>query len=790
MRKYYITFVIILSVFLTNKIDAQTYNMINGIIDVSHGTFYDDGGASNSYNSLATGSIQMTLNSITYDNLGNLNPLQFNFSEFSCGIGDTLYIYDGNSTSSPLIGAYTLIQSPGVFNTTGSAITFVFVSDGVADAYGLNNGWVAQFCPYNPNPTTILLSSGTIAQTPEIFTCNATLYDSGGPTGNYSLGENNTLVITSALNSHLIAYPQFFDVHTSCMLEIFDGNLNTNPNARRIGYFKNGFAPPAQIISSTHSLTFKFTSNGSPATADTGFQFNIGCIPAIFEQPTGATGFPGTSMGMYQVDSTTTSTNEIVFNCNEPIVMLETTVNIPGVSTYDYTVSSIPFVPPFPWYGAGLTQVPTTQDDYWLGPKSLTPAGSLDTFSFSFYGFNYQNCVPNTNGAITFNNNSLEGSGYVFNQQIPNISDPNFNFILGNNHKNTIFGVFQDTDPGASSPPAFSGIYYGHQGTYPNRVFVFSFYRLSQFGCASDYLSTYQMVLYEGTNIIDIYIEYRTACYNWNNGSGLVGVLNIGGNQAVTPPNRNTGNWVTSQEAWRFTPITPANCEIQWFENVVNNDNKISTPLSNDNKIVVRPNQTTNYISLVTAIRQDGSIYRFMDTLKVIVNTPTLEGNIIGNYFVSLNQTYSYSLPNASNYDTLIWSIDNPNWSLSNINGTGVNVTIHSLGDGTLSVYGINQCGVSDTITMNISTTLKVDENSFDFISVSPNPTTGIVKISNNIAFEIDKIEVLNNKGSVIYAQSAQLPTEIDLSSQSSGTYYIRMWNQNRVLGTTKIIKK
>lgn len=790
MKKYYITFVIILLIFGFNKINAQTYNMINGIIDVSHGTFYDDGGVSNPYNSLAAGSVQMTFNSITYDNLGNFNPLQFNFSEFSCGIGDTLYIYDGNSTSSPLIGAYTLIQSPGVFNTTGSAITFVFVSDGVADAYGLNNGWVANFSPYNPNPTTIVLSSATIAQTPEIFTCNATLYDSGGPSGNYGLGENNTLVITSALNSHLIAYTQFFDVHTSCMLEIFDGNLITNPNARRIGYFKNGFAPPAQIISSTNSLTFKFTSNGSLATADTGFQFNIGCIPAIFEQPTGASGFPGTSMGMYQVGSNTTPTNEIVFNCNEPIVMLETTVNIPGVSTYDYTVSSIPFAPPFPWYGAGLTQVPTTQDDYWLGPKPLTPAGSLDTFSFSFYGFDYQHCVPNTNGAISFNNIALGAAGWQFNQQIPNVLDPNFTFINGTNHKNTLFGVFQDTYPGAGSPPAYSGIYYGHQGTYPNRVFVFSFYRLPQFSCTSDNLNTYQMVLYEGTNIIDVYVDYRSACYSWNNGSGLIGVLNIGGNQAVTPSNRNTGNWVTSQEAWRFTPITPANYEIQWFENVVNNDNKISTPLTNDSKIAVRPDQTTNYISVVNVLRQDGTTYRFLDTLKVIVNTPTLEGNIYGNYFVSLNQTYSYSLPNASNYDTLIWSIDNPNWSLSNINGTGVNVTIHSLGDGTLSVYGINQCGVSDTITMNISTTLKVEDNSFDFISVSPNPTTGIVKMNSSNAIEIDKIEVLDNKGRVIYAQSAQLPSEIDLSSQSSGTYYIRIWHQNKVLGTTKIIKK
>jgi hypothetical protein len=49
MKKYYITFVIILLIFGFNKLNAQTYNMINGIIDVSHGTFYDDGGVSNPY---------------------------------------------------------------------------------------------------------------------------------------------------------------------------------------------------------------------------------------------------------------------------------------------------------------------------------------------------------------------------------------------------------------------------------------------------------------------------------------------------------------------------------------------------------------------------------------------------------------------------------------------------------------------------------------------------------------------------------------------------------------------
>lgn len=780
---------VIFGLLVFSPVKSQTINMQNGNFDVIAGSFYDEGGINNLYNT-NLGSTILTLNSNSTDSSGNYNRLQFNFSQFACGPGDTLFIYDGANVSAPLIGTYTLLNSPGVFESTTRSVTFKFTNDGIGDPYGLNSGWVAQFCPFYVSPICYNLSAATVAQTPNIITCNATLYDSGGPTGNYGLYENNTLVFTSGLNSHLVAYPQFFDVQSSCTLEIFDGNLNTNPNARRIGYFKNGFTPPPQIISSTNSLTFKFTSNyyGTPAP---GFQFNIACLPDIFTADSSASGFPGISIGQFQVGSSTSDQNQIVYDCTQPLMLLQTSVNIPGVLTYDYTVDTIPYNPPFNYYGGSLTQVPTSQDDYWLGPKSLTPVGSLDTFSFSFYGFDYDACVPETNGAISFNDHPIGSSGWQYNTTIPNVLDPNFTFISGNNHKNTVFGVFQDTYPGAGSPPANSGVYYGHQGVYPNRVFVMSFYRLPQFSCTSDNLSTYQIVLYEGTNIIDVYVQERTVCGSWNNGSGLIGLLNIGGNQAVVPPGRNTGNWTSQNEAWRFTPITPVNYEIQWYTNSIDSTTKIATKGNSTNVMSISPTETTNYIVSVQTTRQDGTIYSFIDTIKVIVNTPEIGSEIFGPSTVSANQTYHYSASEANNYDTLIWSTDQPNFELLNQNGNGIDLMVNGPGSGVLKVFGQNNCGDSEELSLVINNTISVDNLVMDQIKIAPNPTNGNVNINFGSENSINKIEVFNYLGQLKFQQNVNSSSiNLNMESFASGLYFIRFYDQTKCIGTKKIIKK
>ncbi len=64
---------------------------------------------------------------------------------------DTLWIYNGPSTSSPLIGRYTGSNSPGTVTGTGGALTFRFKSDNATVAPGWRATWT---CVYDNIPPT------------------------------------------------------------------------------------------------------------------------------------------------------------------------------------------------------------------------------------------------------------------------------------------------------------------------------------------------------------------------------------------------------------------------------------------------------------------------------------------------------------------------------------------------------------------------------------------------------------------------------------------------------------
>lgn len=609
---------------------SQNYNMVQGILNLTDesGAYFDPGGL-NDYPASTEESIQQTLKSGIQHNYGT-NPapiwvtssLQFNFTQFALGVGDTLFIYDGNTTAGPLIGAYNSVNSPGLIISDSTAVTFVFYSDGIADLNGLNMGWKATYGTYYHQPRSYNLDNNTTYGL-ENMECNGILYDSGGPNDNFSSGENNTIVFLSSVGTHIKAKRSFFNVGTNSILEIFDGNITNDPNARRIGYFKNGFPPPDSLISSGPSMTFRFITQGTGP----GFRFDLSCVTEIFEQGPGESACPRIDLGPYVVNGTFMPQDTIVFDCTNPMVLLYADIKAPGLPTADYTVQSIPYDPPFAFYGAGMTQVPATSDDNWLGPKPLTPVinPSGFPFNFSFYGIPYTHCVPGTNGAISFNNLSAGSAGYLYNQTIPNTLDPAYTFITSYNHKNSIFGVFQDTWPGQGTLPPFSGIYFGHQGEFPCRTFVFSFYRLPQYNNISDNNSTYQMVMYEGSNIIDVYIQERTVNINWNNGSGLVGVLNAGGNQAVVPPGRNTGPWTTTNEAWRFIPISPVdNIIAVWYKNSVTPANLITNNNLDEKILAVYPDETTLYIGKLEFPTPVGTSYILYDTIVVVVNKPAI----------------------------------------------------------------------------------------------------------------------------------------------------------------------
>ncbi|RZJ69176.1 MAG: gliding motility-associated C-terminal domain-containing protein, partial [Flavobacterium sp.] len=221
-----------------------------------------------------------------------------------------------------------------------------------------------------------------------------------------------------------------------------------------------------------------------------------------------------------------------------------------------YEVESIDYNPPFP--STGGTQTSVNTDDVW------SPVIDLP-FDFCFFGEVYDSAQVGSNGMLTFDEYVSPGfCPYNLNGlQIPNVNFP---------VKNAIYGVFQDIDPSINNAFANPDINYQVLGTYPCRALVVSFNEVATWGtnCNSDPnvgAQTSQIVIYEVSNVIEVYVQRRVPCVGTWNGGGVVGIQNEAGTQAYAPPGRNTGAWTAlTPEAWRFTPNGTANVEFAWYQ--------------------------------------------------------------------------------------------------------------------------------------------------------------------------------------------------------------------------------
>ncbi|NDJ00028.1 hypothetical protein GWA97_13135, partial [Flavobacterium sp. LaA7.5] len=205
--------------------------------------------------------------------------------------------------------------------------------------------------------------------------------------------------------------------------------------------------------------------------------------------------------------------------------------------TDSYNVESIPYDPPYPFLGG--TELNVTTDDIW------SPVVDLP-FEFCFFGETFDEAKVGSNGVVMFGDNMTDAGNcpWSYTQTVPNTAFP---------IKNAIYGVYQDINPAVAGSNV--SINYQVLGNYPCRALVVNYYDVPQFSCGLDVgTQTTQIVIYEVSNIIDVYVESRTPCTGWNGGRGVIGIQNAAGTEGFTPPGRNTGSWTATEEAWRFTP--------------------------------------------------------------------------------------------------------------------------------------------------------------------------------------------------------------------------------------------
>ena len=274
------------------------------------------------------------------------------------------------------------------------------------------------------------------------------------------------------------------------------------------------------------------------------------CLPVIMAQ-TPAPGCPNVSVSSTDPRVQVIQNDTAFLKCEEVCVNLDASFLQTG-STNSYSVSSIPYAPPFPF--AGGTPLFVGSDDVFSGVINLP-------FDFCFFGSVYNRIVVGANGCVSFDVGLAGGSCcWSFDEAIPTPNDPACPVVGagGGIYGNSINGAFHDMDPSVTGD-----INYSVLGTAPCRTFVVNFRNVAHFDCNS-LRTTQQIVIYETTNAIEVYIKDKPACAGWNNGNAAIGIQNAAGTVGYTPPGRNTSRWTANNEAWRFTPNGAPNYVISW----------------------------------------------------------------------------------------------------------------------------------------------------------------------------------------------------------------------------------
>jgi len=323
------------------------------------------------------------------------------------------------------------------------------------------------------------------------------------------------------------------------------------------------------------------------------------------------------------------------FDCINPCVTL--IANYQEIKeTTSYTVDSLPYYLPIPYGQAGGTGVSVNTDDVW-GPIITLP------FPFCYYGQTFTTCKIGSNGAILFGPATGGGSHpWSFSASLTPTSG-----INGAGH---VLGVYHDIDPSVCG-----NIKWYLVGQAPCRQFIVAFDNICHFQAQCHVLkSRHMMVLNEGTNYIDIYVENKPICTTWNGGNAIIGLQKI--NQAqggIAAPGRNTDpDWeVTVPEAWRFKPAGQELQSIEWFDG--------NTLLAAGDTVQVCPTQTTNITAKLTFTVCGTSVISTVSDNVVLSTTPNGVNLQTQNILCHGDNTGSISLTPLQGEPPFTFQLDN-----------------------------------------------------------------------------------------------------------------------------------
>jgi hypothetical protein len=192
--------------------------------------------------------------------------------------------------------------------------------------------------------------------------------------------------------------------------------------------------------------------------------------------------------------------------------------------------------------------------------------------------------------------------------------------------------------------------------------------------------------------------------------------------------------------------------------------------------IAVSPSVTTNY--LVT-----GTLNGCPSTATVtqVVSVFTLNASSSPTLLCE-GETATLSASGALTYT---WT------GISSGSGVAVNPSITTVY--TLNANNSDGCLKTTTLAVDVSACTKLSEEGRfkGSIQVYPNPNTGLFSLRLNDSTEAEELEIYNSTGQLIVKkQWSELETNMDLTTESNGFYFIKLKYSNGFIDFGKILKK
>ena len=195
---------------------------------------------------------------------------------------------------------------------------------------------------------------------------------------------------------------------------------------------------------------------------------------------------------------------------------------------------------------------------------------------------------------------------------------------------------------------------------------------------------------------------------------------------------------------------------------------------------------TSSGLKTITLTAENSGTGESIMTSSDIIITGVIPADI-DTIFGAINHnltTESYSSDNQNDV-IFYWSLSSANWEGSSTTNI-IEVTFNQADVGTISTYAKNGCGEGAAFTLNIMSTVGI-EDIISHTAIYPNPATDFIIVTD---LDNRNLEILDISGKLILSEKINSNRyKLNISSLKPGSYILKLSENNKINSTILIIQ-